>query len=445
MAEKTNGSNGVISLPCGKGSVKLQIPEKSRQMAGINYPQELCEPNAAFEDAVAAPVGFTSLANLVEDKKVCLILADATRSEPHHAYVDACLPRFTGAKSVTAVIATGSHELESSGNLEIIEGFRKAAAKMEIPAEISIHDCHSPDLVNLGRTTRSTIVAANPDALSCDVFVVASDMKNHYFAGYSNALKAFLPGISSFNSIEGNHSLALKPSSTFGRHPWHPDPARRFNPVALDMMEAWKMIAGSRPCFVLGSITTENGVLWAGAGEMQEVVCEGIKRVDAFASCHREPRSRVIVAPGSDPQDETLYNAQRGLELAKNCIRESGEVLLLAACRKGVATTHEARENFYDRLTAPIPEVLAGLKENYVLYSHKAYKFARLLQKLKAVYLHSELDPETVRAAHLSPVQDPQKVVDRWQEESDEPILVVKDANKVALYPKPESERNVPQ
>jgi hypothetical protein len=38
-----------------------------------------------------------------------------------------------------------------------------------------------------------------------------------------------------------------------------------------------------------------------------------------------------------------------------------------------------------------------------------------------------------VRAAHLAWTDDAQQVVDRWVEESDEPILVSPRANKVAL------------
>ena len=48
-------------------------------------------------------------------------------------------------------------------------------------------------------------------------------MKTHYFAGYSNPIKNFVPGICAFETTEKNHSLALHPHSSFGLHPWHSD------------------------------------------------------------------------------------------------------------------------------------------------------------------------------------------------------------------------------
>jgi nickel-dependent lactate racemase len=201
------------------------------------------------------------------------------------------------------------------------------------------------------------------------------------------------------------------------------------------MLDACRMIVGPRPVFVLASITADQAVLWTAAGEMRAVVKEGICEVDRRAGVRVPTFSRVIVSPGGHPQDESLYNAQRGMELAKNCVRDGGEALLLAACSRGVAPTDKARQNFYARLTAPLPRVLEGLRERYVLYSHKAHKFAELLQRLEALHLHSELPEETVRRAHMRPVGSPQAVVDRWLKEDDEPILVVRGANKVALYP----------
>ena len=78
---------------------------------------------------------------------------------------------------------------------------------------------------DVGRTSRGTQVLVNVLADEADVFLVVSDVKVHYFAGYSNPVKNFLPGISAFRTVEQNHSLALLEESTHGLHPWHPDPS----------------------------------------------------------------------------------------------------------------------------------------------------------------------------------------------------------------------------
>lgn len=424
-----------LQLPYGTTTVGLRIPADRCLRAGVQGEDAGAEPLEAFGSALKNPLGSPPLEDLARGRKVCLILDDATRSEPHEAYVRACLPRLRDAEAVTAIIATGSHQVRSEGNLEIVRRFHRIAQEVEIEAKAFIHDCHEEALLaDLGRTGRGTPVRASIRSLEWDLFVASSDMKNHYFAGYSNPLKNFLPGVCSYDSIEANHALALDPRSSFGRHPWHPDPDRRDNPVALDMQEARLMITGPREIFVLASVCGHGGVLWAGAGEIHSVTRAGMEKVDEVAAAHAPAASRVIVCPGGDPQDESLYNAQRGVELAKNCMREGAEVLLLAACPKGVAPTPKARENFFDRLTAPLDDVLASLEDRYVLYSHKAYKFAALLKQLGVFHLYTELDEETVRAGHMQKTDDPQALVDRWLKESDEPILVVEDANKVALY-----------
>ena len=80
-------------------------------------------------------------------------------------------------------------------------------------------------------------------------------MKNHYFAGYSNPIKNFVPGICNYSTAECNHALALRDESTFGQHPLHPDPRRRDNPLAKDMWEAYKIICAGRPVYVLATIS----------------------------------------------------------------------------------------------------------------------------------------------------------------------------------------------
>jgi nickel-dependent lactate racemase len=345
------------------------------------------------------------------------------------------MPHLADARSVTAVVCTGSHARLTEGNRQIVSTFEQVAAAEGVAAETLIHDCHDDaGLTKLGTTSRGTPVAANARALDCDVFLVASGMKNHYFAGYSNALKAFLPGVCSYDGIEANHAMALDDSSTFGTHPLHPEPDRRTNPLADDMLEAARMIVGDRDVFMLATVTAGGRSLWAGAGDMEAVVAEGIRHVDRAASKRVRPHSRLVVSPGGHPDDETLYNAQRGLELARNAMTEGAEVLFLAACPGGTAPTADARENFFERLTAPLDDVLRGLEEQYVLYSHKAYKFAVMLKRLRAIHVLTEMEEDTVAAAHMRKVDSPQAVLDRWQEESDEDILIVEDANRLAIY-----------
>ncbi|MHC4260863.1 MAG: nickel-dependent lactate racemase, partial [Planctomycetota bacterium] len=75
------------------------------------------------------------------------------------------------------------------------------------------------------------------------------------------------------------------------------------------------------------------------------------------------------------PNDSRLYIAQRALELTKNAVRDGGEIFLLAACTKGIGES-KTMQNFYDRLTASLDQVLKSIESQYNLFGHKAYRCA---------------------------------------------------------------------
>ena len=432
----TSRSNDTLSLSYGDRTIDVQIPTSRFHKVDIKGHHSAVGPQQAFEQALAGPLGSAPLEEVVKDRNVTFLIEDATRSEPHDAFLEVCMPRLRTARRVSAYLTTGSHRRATPGNMRIVEKFKELAEEHRLRAQVRIHDCHSESsMADLGTTCRGTPVVVNHPALACDVFLVTSEMKNHYFAGYCSALKDFLPGICAYRTIEANHALALEPQSTFGQHPWHPSPERRENPLAEDIVEGFEMISEGRPAFAVASISTGDRALWAEAGDIRHVVPDGIGMVDELEGAHVPRCRRVIISPGGDPEDESLYNAQRALEQARNCIADSAEVLFLAACPRGVAPTQKAKENFFDVLTRTLDEVLASVEDRYVLYSHKPYKFATLLKRVSTVHMVTELDRDTVASAHMQKTDDPQKVVDRWLAESDDPILVVDHANKVALYP----------
>ena len=300
----------------------------------------------------------------------------------------------------------------------------------------------------IGTTSRGTPVELNTMALDAEMVVIGADMKNHYFAGYSNALKNILPGISSFTTIECNHSLALEHGSSFGHHPLHPDEQKRRNPVAEDMLEAFELFmalgeggdvpgAGAKKqCFALATVSSGDKIHWTGAGDVYRVTEEGIRVTDTLFSFETERHDYLVLSPGGHPQDESLYNAQRGLELSKNIVKPGGKVLLLASCEKGIAPSEMAREFFYEPLKGELEGLLKTVKDNYKLYSHKAFKFAEFL-KDHDIYLFSELLPDDVSAIHLHPVKSPQELVNSWlREKPSARIAFVDHANKIVLRPR---------
>jgi hypothetical protein len=112
-------------------------------------------------------------------------------------------------------------------------------------------------------------------------------------------------------------------------------------------------------------------------------------------------------------------------------------VLFLAECQDGIGEKRTI-DNFYNRLTAPIDRILESIENEYKLYSHKPYKFAQLIQRLRKIWIHSQIPDDTIEAAHLHPTHQPQLVVDNWLAENPKAkITIVDGANKIALYARP--------
>jgi nickel-dependent lactate racemase len=419
----------------GKGSIKLEIPDKN--LAGVVEPKPAKTSDdvlAGIKQVVDNPHG-PKLADISKNKSVCVLVEDHTRDAPHLAMVSAVVQQLTDANRVQFIITTGSHEVQHPGNLEIVKMIKDVAGQANLTSfDVMIHDCQSPDMKDLGNTSRGSPVIVDTAALGHDVYVSLSDMKAHYFAGYSNVVKNFLPGVCGFKTIEANHAFALNPRSTFGVHPFHSDESRRDNPLADDMREAMEMIARDAKIFLLAIVTSNRKLVWAGAGEPKPVTARAMDLLDETSSFTVTPQTKIVVSPGGYPQDKSLYHSQRALELTKAAVIDGGEILFLAECRDGVAP-ESAIENFYNKLTAPIDDVITSISGKYHLYEHKAYKFAELLKRVSRIRMHSKLDQETIEAAHLERVEDPQSVIDEWiKDDPDVKILVLDKGNKIAVY-----------
>jgi nickel-dependent lactate racemase len=424
-----------VHVTYGDGKVKLEIPDKN--LAGVIKPKPAkttSDVQGGIEEVLANPHG-PLLEDISKNKSVCVLIEDHTRDVPHWEMISAVVPHLKDANMVQFIITTGSHEVNHPENIAIVDMIRRAADDEKIAKyDVMIHDCQSPDMVDLGKTSRETPVIIDAAAAGHDVYVSLSDMKAHYFAGYSNVVKNFLPGICAFKTIEANHSLALNPRSTFGIHPFHPDSTRQDNPLADDMREAMEIITREAKIFLVAIVTSDRKLVWADAGDHEPVTARGMELLDETSSFTVKPQERIIVSPGGYPQDKSLYHAQRAIELTKNAVIDGGEILVMAECRDGIAP-EKAVENFYNKLTAPIDEVISSISGEYHLYEHKAYKFAELMKRVQRVRLYSTLDDETAQAVHLDPVQDPQAVIDEWiKDNPDVKILVLDKGNKIAVY-----------
>lgn len=425
-----------VDLHYGKAVVSLQIPAANVAEIIRPWQDQGKADNLKILQEAAAAVEAGKFRDRVAGKSLCVLVDDGTRDEPYHDIFAQTFCMFAASSKVRFMICTGTHNPETPENATIRGQIAKAAQQAGIgDFEVHTHDCDHGTFKRAGRTSYGTEVLFNSSVDDADVFVVLSDVKVHYFSGYSNPIKNFLPGICSYATTEQNHSLALDKRATFGVHPWNQDVNRRNNPVAQDQLEGMRLIAGNRTVYSLVTISSSGQLHWARFGPIDRVSSEAFSVTDERNTHTVTPTERLIVSPGGFPDDGSLYIAQRALELTKSAVTDGGEILFLAECSGGVGD-ERTLEGFYNRLTVPIDEILGSIESQYVLYSHKPYKFAQLIRRLRRIWVYSEITANSIELAHLHPAGDPQAIVDNWlAEQPDARITVVDGANKLALYP----------
>jgi len=401
-----------VDLHYGTGIVSIRVPDQNVQEIIRPWQgQQSDDPAASLRDTVDR--GAEAFQDEVAGKRVCVLVDDGTRDEPRADVLGHVCPLLQGAASVQFLICTGSHNAETPKNREIRREIETASRDAGLTVtRIHAHDCRADEFTDVGRTARGTHVLVNAFADEAEVFLVVSDVKVHYFAGYSNPVKNFVPGITAFRTVEQD---------------------RRDNPLAADMVEGMELIARGRPIYALAMISTGARLIWAQFGPVRQASAASFLVTDERNIRTATPTTRMIVSPGGLSNDEDLYTAQRALELTRAAVTDGGEVLFLAACPDGIGADHTLA-NFYKPLTAPLDEVLQSIRQDYVLYSHKPYKFALLIRRLRRIWMHTQIPDDLVEAAHLQPAPDPQAVVDGWLAEDPETkILFIDGANKIAL------------
>lgn len=422
-------------LHYGKDLVFLEIPEANLEQVIRPWQAKEESSNEVWLRKALQNKNADSFQSEIDNKRLCVLIDDGTRDEPFDDMFQQLFGVLQSSSAVKFMVCTGTHDAKTVENNKITEQIIAAANKADIGSfSIHIHDYKQARFINAGQTSRGTQIHFNAEADDADVFLVLSDIKAHYFAGYSNPVKNFMPGICAFETAEQNHSLALDCNSTFGTHPWHLDQARTDNPLAEDELEGMQLIVKDRPVYALVTISTSGKIQWAQFGPADKVSSEAFAVCDQRNAHTVKPCPRLIVSPGGFPNDISLYIAQRALELTKNVVMDDGEILFIAACPNGIGEK-QTMENFYNRLTIPIDQILKSITSDYKLFSHKPYKFAQLIHRLQRIWMYSQVPDDLIEAAHLHPTHHPQAIVDHWlTEDPNTKIIVVDGANKIALY-----------
>ncbi len=250
----------------------------------------------------------------------------------------------------------------------------------------------------MGRSSYGGEIWLNNDYLRADVRIVTGFIEPHFFAGFSGGPKGIVPGVAGINTIMHLHNAQMigHPSSTWAQ--------LEGNPVQGEIREA---VAMAPPHFMVNvALNAQRQItaLWAGHYiEAHEVGC---RFVAEQATRPVEDLFDIVITTNSGyPLDQNLYQAGKGMSAAARIVRPGGAIIAAAECCDGLPDHGNFKDLLQMRST---PKALLEMIEapGFALYDQWEAQTQAIVQCRADVYLYSSLDPQTVRNAMLTPIDD---------------------------------------
>ena len=460
--------NKQLKLTYGDDKISISVPEDF--LAGeLIKPKESsanmteAEMKLKMEEAIKTPIDSPRVNEIVEGKKVGLVISDEFRSGLQELIVSVMIDEIFKGKpeNISVFIANGTHDPKVYCK-NLIAFIENTAKDFKGKVRIIVNECDSKKYISLGSTPLGTNAMVLKEWLKTTVRIYAHESKYHYMNGYSVVDKQVCPGLCSRDTIASTHKHALKDNlSAAGRISYHEDESRKENPFAQDNRDIRKLSEGfilrnnklieeNVPVFLLDMVSTKSTIEWIAAGNPDKVSIQMTKAVDDLAS-FKIPRTKyVVISPGGPPACNAIYGVQNSFDMAlKYAIKENGEALILAPCTgspeqgeevRGLATSANSKALFWDNLvrlrTKPLGEATDWIDKNFELYLWKTDRVLKLMlqQKVK-LYLYSELPAKKIEPGGFISVSDPNRWISERAGRGDGKLRVIDNGNKLLIVP----------
>jgi len=375
-----------IELPYGKGVLPLDVADKN--LLEVVVPKEFIQPGQPelmIKEALQDPLGTDRLSEAVgPGDTVAIVIDDYTRPCPTKMLLPPVLGELKAAGvsdlDVCIIVATGTHTPPLPEVIKELVGDKISRNYMIIS-----NDAVNGQHVNVGKTKRGNDIEVLKEYVDADFKVLLGDIEYHYFAGYGGTRKSILPGISSKNSIQRNHSLLFEKHSCMG--------VLKENPIHQEMNEAMHL-AGCD--FVLNVVqNSHHRIVGAWAGKPELVMDVGAKLVDTMYKREiQDSPDIVITAANGYPHDINLYQAMKALYTACQIVKPHGIIIFVAECSQG-----HGNQLYIDWLKKykTSEEIQKALNKNFIIGAHKAY-YHRIAVENHPVIFVSEMDTPDVES-----------------------------------------------
>lgn len=387
----------------------MRIPEGVHtEVVEPRYVNGLPNQAWAVREALANPLGHGPLsASVRPGQRVAIVFSDITRATPYPVILPPLLQALSHIpdERITFFCATGTHRPATAGELKTILG-KEVAGRFRIVQ----NDAADPTQHQHAGTTSSGLrVMLHKEILACDLKILTGFIEPHFFAGFSGGGKALMPGMASLETIRQNHAIG---NLEHHKARWG---LTSGNPLWEEVMEAAQLAA---PLFLLNvTLNRDREITGVFAGELREAHKRGCAFARETAMVPLKGAFDIVITSNSGyPLDLNIYQSVKGMSAAERVVKEGGTIVLAAQCWDGVpaGSDYESILKSVDRvewLMGYIREHEAGLQDTWQVY------FQAMIQRKARVCLFSQLDPETVRSAHLIPVSNMDSLIGELVEE----------------------------
>ena len=424
-----------IPIPYYLDNMTLEIDESN--LKGVIKPKQHANNNNLSEidivkNSLLNPIGSKRLSELSRDKKrILIITSDHTRSVPSRITLPLLLEEIrlgNSSADITIIVATGLHRKTTE------EEQRKMFGDYIVDNErIVVSDAYcDKDFRYICELPSGASFSVHKEAVECDLLIAEGFIEPHFFAGFSGGRKSVLPGISSKETINENHSyIAIANVNSVAG-------VLENNPINEDMDYAARKVNLS---FILNvALGSKKEIVAAFAGDMTEAHNAGIKYIREVSEIDSIMGDIVVTGNGGYPLDQNLYQSVKAVSTAEMCAKENAVIVMCCSCIDGLGG-----EYFEKIMTGGTPkemmEYLSKIpRKETIPEQWNAQIYFRILMKHKVILVSEYLNEEQVKKANLIPAKNLKEAMEKAFEikGKDSDVVVIPDGVAVMIKRKGE-------
>lgn len=375
----------------GQGIQSVQVPDEDLIAVLTANPMKHERRGAeAVEYALDHPIGAPALSGIAKKgMKAVIVTSDISRPMPSREVLPSVIGRLNEAgipdADITVVFALGSHRKHT-------EEEKKHLAGDDVFARIRCEDSSDSGFVHLGVTKKGTPVDICRTAAEADLRICLGNIEFHYFAGYSGGYKAIMPGCSTYDAIQVNHTMMTENDAHAGK--------LEGNPVREDIEEAGRICGVD---YIVNCVLDEHKkIVYAVAGDVIQAHRKGCEYLDRMYRCKIPERADIVmVSQGGAPKDANLYQVQKALDNAKHAVKPGGTIILAGECKEGFGS--QIFEEWLLQAASP-KDLTERIRREFRLGGHKAAAIS-MVEEMADIYLVSEMSDDTVKSIFMTPFE----------------------------------------